>query len=59
MEMPASGDAIRGRYTLDGVKLKIRLDGVPDELAFGVNVKADALEMTDPDGSMTHYTRVK
>lgn len=56
-EKPASGETIRGRYSLDGAKLKIRLEGLPDELSFSAVVKADALEMTDPDGQVTRYRR--
>jgi hypothetical protein len=58
LETPANGPAIRGRYAIDGVKLKIRLDGVPDELSFAASVKGDKLEMKDPDGQVTHYQRI-
>lgn len=57
-EKPASGEKIRGRYSLDGAKLKINLDGVPDSLSFSAVVKANQLEMTDPDGQTTRYERV-
>ena len=57
-EKPATGEKIRGRYTLAGVKLQIRLDGVPDELSFSAVVKGDTLEMTGPDGETTRYERV-
>ena len=56
-EKPASGPSIHGRYSLDGSKLKINLDGVADELVFTVAVKGDALEMTGPDGQTTRYER--
>jgi hypothetical protein len=58
VEKPANGDPIRGRYSIDGAKLKIRLDGVPDELSFAASVNGDTLEMKDPDGQVTHYRRV-
>ena len=57
-EKPASGENIRGRYTLEGAKLKIRLEGVPDELSFSAVIKTDALEMTGPDGQTTRYERI-
>lgn len=57
-EKPATGENIRGRYALDGSKLKIKLDGVPDELSFSAVVRGDTLEMTGPDGEATRYERV-
>ncbi len=57
-EKPASGETIRGTYTLEGAKLKIRLEGVKDELVFTAKVQGDSLEMTDPDGQTTRYERV-
>ncbi len=57
-ENPASGEKIRGRYTLDGTSLKIRLEGVTDELVFTAVVKGDALEMTGPDGETTRYQKI-
>lgn len=57
-EKPATGENIRGRYWLDGSKLKINLDGVPDALSFTAAVKGDTLEMTGPDGQTTRYERV-
>lgn len=57
-EKPSSGPSIHGRYSLEGSKLKIKLDGVPDELAFTAEIKGDALEMTAPDGETTRYERV-
>ena len=57
-EKPSSGETIRGRYTLDGTKLKIRLDGVPNELSFTAAIKDNKLEMTGPDGQMSRYDRV-
>ncbi|MEP6822842.1 MAG: hypothetical protein ABI946_10880 [Chthoniobacterales bacterium] len=56
-EKPATGENIRGRYSLDGSKLKIDLDGVPDHLSFTAVIKGDTLEMTGPDGSTTRYER--
>ena len=57
-EKPTSGGFIRGRYTLEGTKLKIRLEGVPDELSFSAVIKGDKLEMTGPDGQMVRYDRI-
>lgn len=59
VEKPASGDVIHGRYELDNSKLKVRLEGVPDELAFAVVIKNDLLEMTDAAGSTTKYRRIQ
>ena len=58
-ENPAGSEPIRGRYTLAGGTLKINLDGVPDELSFPVTIKAESLDMVDPDGHMTRYQRQK
>ena len=57
-EKLAGGETIRGRYLFDGAKLKINLDGVPDELSFSAVVKNDGLEMTDAEGQVTRYRRV-
>ena len=57
-EKPATGENIRGRYSLDGSKLKIHLDGVPGALSFSAVVKGDSLEMTGPDGQTTRYEKV-
>ena len=57
-ETPSAGEMIRGRYSLDGTTLKLNLDGV-DELTFPVKLGADALEMTDPEGTVTRYERIK
>jgi hypothetical protein len=57
-EKPAGGENIRGRYSLDGTKLKIRLEGVPEELSFSAALKGDTLEMTGPDGQLIRYQRV-
>lgn len=56
-ERPASGETIRGRYSLEGGKLKIKLDGVDEEIVFSATVRADALEMTDSEGSVTRYQK--
>lgn len=58
VEKPASGDPIRGRYWLDGSRLKVRLKGVPEELAFTVVITSDLIEMTDSEGNTTKYRRV-
>ncbi len=57
-EKPASGENIRGRFALEGAKLTIHLEGVPEALAFTATVKGDQLEMTDPDGATTRYERI-
>ena len=56
-ETPASGETIRGRYSLEGGTLKLNLDGV-DELSFPVKLGAETLEMTDSDGQTTKYQRI-
>ncbi|CAA9257002.1 MAG: hypothetical protein AVDCRST_MAG42-2526 [uncultured Chthoniobacterales bacterium] len=58
-ENVSGSEPIRGRYSLTDGKLKLNLDGVPDELSFPVTVKADTLDMIDPDGHMTRYQRQK
>ena len=58
-ENVSGGQPIRGRYSLAGGKLKINLQGVPDELSFPVTIKADTLDMIDPEGQMTRYQRQK
>ena len=57
-EKPASGETIRGKYSMEGGRLKIKLARVADELIFPVSIKADTLEMTDPEGQVTHYRRM-
>jgi hypothetical protein len=57
IEKPASGETIRGRYSLEGAKLKIKLEGLAEELSFTAVIKADDLEMKDRDGQVTHYRR--
>ena len=57
-ETPASGETIRGRYSLAAGKLKLNLDGV-DELTFPVKNSADTLEMTDTEGAVTKYERIR
>jgi hypothetical protein len=56
-ERPATGETIRGRYSLENGKLKINLEGVPDEIVFTAAVSENALEMSDADGQITHYQR--
>ncbi len=56
-EKPAGAPNIHGRYSLEGTKLKVNLDGVADELVFTALVKGDTLEMTGPDGQTTKYER--
>jgi len=58
IERPASGDTIRGRYALDGSKLKIKLEGAAEELVFPVKIATDTLQMTDPEGQVTSYQRI-
>lgn len=57
-EKSSSGPSIHGRYSFEGSKLKINLDGVPDELSFNAVIKGHSLEMTEPDGQTTRYERV-
>jgi hypothetical protein len=57
-EKTGSGETIRGRYSVRDKHLKIDLDGVADQLSFPVAIAADKLEMTDPDGKITHYQRI-
>jgi hypothetical protein len=56
-ENASGSEPIHGRYSLTGDTLKINLQGVPDELSFPVTIKADALDMVDPDGRLTRYQR--
>jgi hypothetical protein len=58
VETPASGEPIRGRYSLEGATLKVKLEGVPEELAFSASIQNETLEMKDPDGQVTEYRRV-
>ena len=57
IEKPANGETIRGRYSLEAGKLKVKLDGIADELSFSAVVKADALELTDAEGQVTRYQK--
>ena len=56
-ERPASGEMIRGRYSFADGKLKINLEGVPNEIVFTASVSADSLETSDADGHVTLYRR--
>ena len=56
-EKPASGETIRGRYSLKEGKLKINLPGVPKEIVFTAAVNTNALELSDAEGQITHYQR--
>jgi uncharacterized protein (TIGR03066 family) len=58
VEKPASGETIRGRYSIEGQKLKVKLDGLAEELSFTAVIKTDELEMKDQDGQATRYRRV-
>lgn len=58
IERPANGDNVNGRYSLEGETLKVKLDGVADELAFTISLTQDTLEMKYPDGQATIYQRV-
>jgi hypothetical protein len=58
-ENVSGSEPIRGRYSLADGKLKLNLDGVPDELVFPVTIKADTLDMIDTEGHMTRYQRQK
>jgi uncharacterized protein DUF5640 len=57
-ERPATGETIRGRYSLDGGKLTIKLDGVAEEIVFTATVTNDSLETKDADQQVTRYRRV-
>lgn len=57
-EKAGTGETIRGRYSLQDKQLKIKLEGVMDELSFPVAISAEKLEMTDPDGKVTSYQRI-
>ncbi len=59
VEKPASGETIRGRYSCDGSKLKVQLDGIPEELSFTIAIKNDTLKMTDAEGQVTKYLRAQ
>ena len=56
-ERPASGENIRGRYSFEGGKLRIKLQGVDEEIVFTAAVSTNALETSDPGGNVTHYVR--
>ena len=47
-----------GRYWLNGVKLRVKLENV-DELSFAVALAADSLALTDANGQVAEYRRVK
>jgi hypothetical protein len=57
-ERTATGENIRGRYSLRDKQLKVNLDGVPNELSFPVAIGPKTLEMTDTDGKVTLYERM-
>ncbi len=57
IERPATGEGIRGRYTLEGSKLKIRLQGMTEDIFFTALLHGNTLELTDPDGVKTSYER--
>jgi hypothetical protein len=40
-------------------QLKLDLEGVAEQLSFPVAIGADKLEMTDAEGKITHYERVR
>ena len=57
-ERTASGETIRGRYSIRDKHLKLNLDSVPGELSFPVSVGSQTLEMTDTEGTITLYQRI-
>ncbi len=59
VEKPPGGEMIRGQYSLEGARLKVRLDGVKEELVFTCAIKNDILEMTDSEGKTTKYGRAE
>ena len=56
VERLGTGDVINGRYSLDGSRLTIELEGV-DRLSFSAAIRTDTLALTDPDGQVTEYRR--
>jgi hypothetical protein len=58
IERPANSDPIRGRYSLEGGKLKVKLESMEDELTFPVVITATTLDMTDPSGQVTRYQKI-
>jgi hypothetical protein len=56
VERLGSGETINGRFSLNGSRLKIKLESV-GELSFSATIEADALALTDPDGQVTQYRR--
>jgi hypothetical protein len=56
-ERLGSGDTINGRYSLNGVNLRVELES-GDELAFSVSLNANTLELTDGNGQVARYRRV-
>lgn len=57
IERLGSGETINGRYVLDGVRLRVKLES-GDELSFSAAVTRDTLELADPDGQVASYRRV-
>lgn len=58
IEKPAEGETIRGRYSFEGGKLKIKLDVLPEELVFNASLKDGGMELKDRDGVVTQYRRM-
>ncbi len=57
VERLGTGETINGRYSLEGLKLSVKLES-GDELSFSASITRDALELTDPDGQVARYRRV-
>ena len=57
-ERTASGETIRGRYSIRDKHLKLNLESVPGEISFPVSVGSQTLEMTDTEGKITLYQRI-
>lgn len=58
IESTGDEETIRGRYSLENKVLTINLEGV-DELTFPIALGPDTLEMTDEEGKITHYERIR
>jgi hypothetical protein len=58
VEHLGSGEAINGRYSLSSTNLSVELES-GDELSFSVAMTEDSLALTDANGQVARYRRVK
>ena len=58
IERLGTGDTINGRYSLDGVRLSVKLES-GDDLSFAVALTEATLSLSDPDGQIANYRRVQ